>query len=304
MKTIILSLILSIALATSLKAQQEPEVIQPTVSIDTIITHDKPTTVVTIDQPVEADTTIIRIGKKKITIIGDEDEDEDEGYESDEDEEYWYNGKFHKKNKPGRFNGHWEAIELGFNGFHEPDYSAYDNVPFMSLNQGKSMEVKVNFYELNIGLIKSYVGLVSGLGLSFNSYRFENPYTLRRGTTGVEAIPLETENLDKTKLAVSYLNVPLLFEFQIPVNQREGRIYVNAGVVGGVRIGSHTKVKYGDEKEKDRSGFHMNAFNYAATARVGYKDVGLFATYSLTPLFEDGKGPKLTPFTIGISFSN
>lgn len=306
MKTIILSLILTIVLATSLKAQQEPQVIQPTVSVDTIIIHDKPTTVVTIDQPVEADTTIIRIGKKKITIIGDEEEDEeeDEDYESNEDEEFWYNGKFHKKNKPGRFNGHWEAIELGFNGFYEPDYSAYDHVPFMSLNQGKSMEVKVNFYELNIGLIKSYVGLVSGLGLSFNSYRFENPYTLRRGPAGVEAIPLETENLDKTKLAVSYLNVPLLFEFQIPVNQREGRIYVNAGVVGGVRIGSHTKVKYGDEKEKDRSGFHMNAFNYAATARVGYKDVGLFATYSLTPLFEDGKGPKLTPFTIGISFSN
>lgn len=113
---------------------------------------------------------------------------------------------------------------------------------------------------------------------------------------------LETENLSKTKLAVSYLEVPLLFEFQIPVNQREGRLYVNAGVIGGVKIGSHTKVKYGDNKEKDRSGFNMNAFKYAATARVGYKDLGFFATYSLTPLFETGMGPELTPFTIGISF--
>jgi hypothetical protein len=115
---------------------------------------------------------------------------------------------------------------------------------------------------------------------------------------------LEYEDLSKTKLAVSYLKVPLLLEFQIPVNQRTGRLYINAGVVGGVRIGSHTKVKHGDIKDKDRSGFYMNAFNYAATARVGYKDIGLFATYSMTPLFETGKGPALTPFTIGISFSN
>ena len=98
--------------------------------------------------------------------------------------------------------------------------------------------------------------------------------------------------------------MPLLFEFQIPVNQHEGRVYVNAGVIGGVRIGSHTKVKHGDIKDKVRSGFNMNAFNYAATARVGYKDVGFFATYSMTPLFETGQGPDLTPFSIGISFSN
>lgn len=255
----------------------------------------------------EADTSVIRIGEKEIIVIDHDDEDEE--YENDEmeeedDDDHWYNGREHKKDRSGRFNGHWEAIELGFNGFHEEDYSAYGGNEFMALDQGKSMEVKINFYELNIGLIKSYVGLVSGMGLSFNSYRFENPYTLRRGDAGVEAIALETENLDKTKLAISYLNVPLLFEFQIPVNQREGRVYVNAGVVGGVKIGSHTKVKYGDDKQKDRSSFHMNPFNYAATARVGYKDMGFFASYSLTPLFEDGKGPELTPFTIGISFSN
>jgi len=63
-------------------------------------------------------------------------------------------------------------------------------------------------------------------------------------------------------------------------------------------------VKHGGTKDKDRSSFNINAFEYAATARVGYKDVGLFATYSLTPLFESGKGPELTPFSIGISFGN
>jgi hypothetical protein len=153
-------------------------------------------------------------------------------------------------------------------------------------------------------LAKNYVGLVSGMGLSFNNYRFQNPFTLKREQNMTTPIALDPENLSKTKLAVSYLTVPLLLEFQIPVNNNEGRLFINGGIVGGVKIGSHTKVKYGDNKEKDRSGFNLNSFNYAATARIGYKDICLFAKYSLTPLFEDDKGPDLTPFTIGISFLN
>lgn len=295
MKTIICTLIAA-AIATSLRAQEQPADVKTVVESEPVImTSD------TIETSQDADTAIIRIGKKEIKVI---DHDQDDMDEDDEKDNYKWCYDTRKHDRPGKFNGHWEAVELGFNGFDKPDYSMYDVSDFMSLNQGKSMEVNVNFYELNIGLVKSYVGLVSGMGLSFNSYRFENPYTIAKGAERTEPVALNFEDLSKTKLAVSTLKVPLLLEFQIPVNQHEGRLYVNAGVVGGVRIGSHTKVKHGDTKDKDRSSFNMNSFSYAATARVGYKDMGLFATYNLTPLFETGKGPELTPFTIGISFSN
>ncbi len=95
-----------------------------------------------------------------------------------------------------------------------------------------------------------------------------------------------------------------MLECQIPVNDNEGRLYISGGLIGGVKIGSHTKVKHGDTKDKDRSGFYINSFKYEATARIGYKGIALFANYSLNPLFEDGKGPKLTPFTVGISFTD
>lgn len=294
MKTIFLTL-LAAAFCMNLKAQEAPTAVTaPHVVIEPVVVEVDPVMVIdTIVVEIDMDTTEIEIVEEDIEEI-------EHDHEFDFD---WCSDK-HRKNRIGKFTGHWEGVELGINGFDKPDYTMYNGNEFMALDQGKSMEVDLNFYQLNIGLYKSYMGLVSGMGLSFNSYRFEEPYTFVRETQRIEPVLLDTENLSKTKLAVSYLQVPLLLEFQVPVNQNEGRLYIQAGVVGGIKIGSHTKVKYGDDKEKDRSGFHLNAFKYAATARIGYKDIGLFGSYSLTPLFESGKGPELTPFTIGISFLN
>jgi hypothetical protein len=288
MKTIIFSSILIVALSLNSVAQENSADAKLfTISSDLILPGD------TVTPSSDKDTTIVLIGKKDVKVVHNE----------NGTEILWGKDK-NKKDKKDGFNGHWEGVEFGFNGFDKPDYSMYNSIPqdFMALNQGKSVEFNLNFYELNIGLAKNYVGLVSGMGLSFNSYRFDNPFTLEKTANRTEPVLLNSENLAKTKLAVSYINVPLLLEFQIPVNEKKDRLFINAGLVGGVKIGSHTKVKYGDNKEKVRSGFNMNSFKYAAAARIGYKDVSLFATYSLTPLFQTGKGPELTPFSIGISF--
>ncbi len=288
MKPFILTLTALSILTLNLRAQQSPADV-----ISAVPVVEKVSPVDTIIKSVDSDTSIVRIGKKDVKVI-----DHKSGTEI-----IWGKDKHHRHD-PDRFDGHWEGIEFGFNGFDKEDYSMYNSADkdFMSLNQGKSIEFNLNFYELNIGLAKNYVGLVSGMGFSFNNYRFDNDYTIAKGATRTEPVALDPNNLSKTKLAVSYLNVPVLLEFQIPVNHNEGRLFINGGIIGGVKIGSHTKVKYGDKKDKDRSGFNLNSFNYAATARIGYKDISLFAKYNLTPLFQTGKGPDLTPFTIGISF--
>ncbi|HLN73980.1 MAG TPA: outer membrane beta-barrel protein [Prolixibacteraceae bacterium] len=292
MKTIICTLIAA-ALTTTLNAQQSADPGNEKKDLVTVASND---TIVETSQ--DADTSIIRIGKKEIRVI-----DRDKKHHEDGGDNYKWCYDTHKKDRQGKFDGHWHGIEIGRNNFDQADYSSYDGNEFMSLVPGKSTEVSINFSELNVPLIRSYVGLVTGMGLTFNSYRFENPITLVRGPRMVEPITLDYVDLSKSKLTVSYLKVPLLLEFQVPVSDHEGRLFVNAGLVGGMKLGSHTKIKHGDTKDKNRSGFYLNNFNYAATARVGYKDIGVFANYSLTPLFEKGKGPELTPYTIGLSFN-
>ena len=54
-------------------------------------------------------------------------------------------------------------------------------------------------------------------------------------------------------------------------------------------------------KEKDKQSFNTNPFRVSATVRGGVGWFNVFATYSLTPLFENGRGPELYPFTVGVT---
>ena len=247
----------------------------------------------------ENDTTIIRMGKKEIIIIETGKNKHVDIKRSEWEDDDWDKDFFKK------FDGHWASFDIGVNGFVDEDYSRYGGTSFMDLNQSKSLEVNINFLEYNIGFQKDKknIGMVTGMGLSYNNYRFDNPYTIKKVNGIIEPIPLGDE-VEKSKLAVTYLTVPLLLEFQIPVNDHSNKLFIAGGVVGGLNIGSHTKIKWDGKKEKERGGFNLNPFKYEAICKVGLNDISLYATYSLSPLFRDNKGPGLTPFTIGISFIN
>ncbi len=252
------------------------------------------------------DTTSIRVGRRNIEIVekGGKTDVTIHRIEKDEDDERkWKRGK--------HFNGHWAGFELGVNGLANEDYSLYGGtnhagLEFMELNQIKSIEVNLNFLEYSIVLGDKYTGLVTGMGFSMNNYRFDNDLTVIRGTDGIiePRYATEDEKIEKSKLTASYLTIPLLLEFQIPVNGRSNRLFISGGIVGGLNLGSHTKVKYDDSKEKDRGSFNINPFKCSATVRAGLKDISLYACYAFTPLFRNDKGPELFPFSIGISLIN
>jgi hypothetical protein len=130
-------------------------------------------------------------------------------------------------------------------------------------------------------------------------------------------------NMKVNKMVVSYLNVPLLFEYQTNRYRRLNSFHVALGVIAGVRIGSYTKQEYDNKEEtyslvdnygntvatfdvehytvRDRGSYHLSPFKVDAAFRVGWSHLNLFATYSLTPMFQKEQGPELYPFTVGIS---
>ena len=208
------------------------------------------------------------------------------------------------------FAGHWAGVDFGFNLFLHPDYSGY-STDFMKNDIFRSNTTNINFFQQSIGLQKNKntFGLVTGLGLQLQSYRLEKNTTIERQENGrIEPQTLSFDQNQKSKLSVVYLTLPVLAEFQVPVRHYKNRIYLSGGVYGGLRIGSHTKIKYRTEGKKEKlktpGHYSLQDFKYGIMLRAGYRWVNIFATCDLVPFFKENKGPELTPVTFGITLIN
>lgn len=241
----------------------------------------------------EKDTTKIKLGDMDITIVEDMDKKHD--WRMDDD----------RKGK--KFKGHWAGFEMGFNNFVDEDYSLSRNASnqFMDLNTSRSWNVNINFHQASFGLIGKNFGLVTGLGLEFNNYFFDGNNSITKDSLGnIQSLPYDSE-VSKSKLTATFLNMPVLLELQLGKGSRHKRINITAGIIGSVKLGSHTKVVYKEnrKKEKDSGDFNINPLRFGLTARLGYGNLQVFGNYYLTSFFEKDKAPELYPVSVGLAFS-
>ena len=209
-----------------------------------------------------------------------------------------------------KFRGNWSGIFLGINGLAQTDYSGYpeDARDFLDPELLRSYVFNINPLQFSIGLqrLRNTIGLVTGLGFEVQSWHLDNDHrTITKGPYRVEPVELTYDNPRKSKLISTYLTVPLLAEFQIPLKQYGNRIYFSAGVIAGARLSTHTRIKYTDNekdyKVKSSDDYYLRDFRYSATFKVGYRWINLFATYDLRPVFKEDKGPEVYPWSVGIA---
>jgi hypothetical protein len=246
------------------------------------------------------DTLSFRFGKKRYSIIKHHNPNSHDKYTTAVSD---WNG----------FRGHWSGFGLGINNFFTNSSDFELPTGFMELNERKSIEVNINLFQHSFGFTRN-VGVVTGLGLTYNNYRFENDITLMKSNGKVVVDNRYNNNnysVEKTKLTTCYLNVPLLLEYNTRIGRRT-RMHINAGLIGSLRIGSHTKVVYRNhtpgadndrKKAKDRGDFYLRPFKYSLYGQVGIGDFAIYGKYDMVSLFEDNKGPELIPFSAGIVFT-
>ncbi len=261
------------------------------------------------------DTTRLKIGNRGITVIEGSD-----GTTFEMDKFKNYGQKIEERvekevevprDKKSKFKAHWAGVEWGINNFVNSDFSMSldPESTFMDLRTSRSWNFNINFIEYGIPLGTPNFGLVTGMGLEFNNYHFtgNNNITLNDEDVVVEYLPdfLTNPRADvrKTKFQTTYLVAPLLLEGHIPAGKEH--IYISAGIVGGLKIGSKTKMVYeidgNKQKDKYKDDFNLSLLRYGFTARLGYQMLKVFATYYPTPLFENNKGPELYPFSLGLT---
>lgn len=229
---------------------------------------------------------------------------------------------------------YWSGLDLGVNTFLGSDGDADLDAAtdFMQVDHGKSRFFAINFMEQKIEFGSHHAGLLTGMGLEFTNYRLANNVQLQYNADSVYGLPIETPEFRKNKLRQIGLRVPLMLEFntkraKLPTEEEiiaaakdtlhvKGKgsafsfsnaknFHIAFGVVGSWYFDSMYKQKFsvdGDERKvRDKGDYQLLPYRAAAAVRVGYGSFNLFAEYALTPLFKEGKGPELTPFTVGIT---
>lgn len=261
---------------------------------------------------VEGDTTLVTVGRHTLIV-------------SDNGDVKW------KRCKREKFNGHWGGFDIGLNGYLTPDFNMnFDTKDdYLSLRMEKSINVNINIYEQNISLNKGKnIGLVTGIGLSWNNYRFSKPTYLTNDSSAIAGFYMDGVSVRKTKLTAMYITVPLFFEIQTKNERRINQFHFAAGVLAHARISTHTKIYFNEANKaytlhdpvsgnivatgvtptggsrnivKDFNSFHLAPFKFDVSVRFGYGIINLFATYSLNTMFQKNRGPELYPFTAGIT---
>ncbi len=203
----------------------------------------------------------------------------------------------------------WAGFELGLNSYldRSGSFSLPAGLDNWDLRQEKSVSAALNFYQKDIQFGKSNVWLFTGLGITWNNYRFDNNVHLAQGNV-TSALRDTSSSITylKSKLTMSYLTVPVMLEFFTSKNEKKA-FHLGAGAMLGLRIGSHTKQKIeidGDIKKlKAHESFNLNPFRYGFRVAVGYGKFNLFADYYASTLFKDNKGPVLYPVNAGITIA-
>jgi hypothetical protein len=228
------------------------------------------------------------------------------------------------------YNGHWAGVEIGIGGYVTPDFDMNFNpdYPYLNMNTARSVMVNLNPFDLNVNLYRNKIGFTTGLGFQISNYYFTGNYVMLKDSSTLVAYNVQDQqgyyvNMKVNKLVVSYLNIPLLFEFQTNRFRRLSSFHITLGVIGGVRIGSYTKQVYEDKEASyflvdengkqvasfdtehhtvhDRGAYHLSPFKVDAAFRIGWSHLNLFSTYSFTRMFQKDQGPEIYPFTVGLT---
>ena len=275
-------------------------------------------------EPLAGDT-IITLERKRIEVKDNGDRMKVRVYEVDEDgdsvddelifEGHYRDGQSYERRKHVKsinipvptwdkdFNPHWAGFGMGFANFADGSLHVND-VDGVSLRSGNSLEYNLNVLEKAFPFSRYRWAVVIGAGMRWSRYRIDTNEYFKEidGVTALRPAP-EGVTLKASKLNITSLTIPLLLEWQ--PKKRSSEFFLSAGVVGVIKTCSSSKIVYNDasgkkHKEKMDSGMNIRPVTMDFLFQAGWDWIGLYAKYSPIDLFENGKGPKVHPVSIGL----
>jgi hypothetical protein len=146
------------------------------------------------------------------------------------------------------------------------------------------------------------VSFAYALNYSFNSIHHNGDISYITDTVTSNlytTISESNSSFVRNKLTTHYLEIPLELRFR-KISKPKIRFYM--GFKAGVLMGIHTTRVTKETKYKQYRLKNSLPYRYGPTLKVGVGKINIYGFYSMTPLFEEGKGDALNQFSIGLSF--
>lgn len=215
-----------------------------------------------------------------------------------------------KRNSDSKRSSHMEPHYAGFGLAFSNLIDGNQLFPFQTSKQiplkaDQSTEWFINFIEHCYPIYRNRLGITTGLGMSWNTYRLDNnKHLVVNPTTGfTELQPAPTgDNYIYSRLKVVHLTIPVLLEWQPGIIRGS---FISAGVVAGVKTYSSYRVKFinssGDEiKRGEGRGLNTNPISLDLMAQAGIGNIGFFGKYGLVDVFQENKGYNVRSVSLGV----
>ncbi|MDY6122722.1 MAG: outer membrane beta-barrel protein [Porphyromonas sp.] len=154
---------------------------------------------------------------------------------------------------------------------------------------------------LNIGLrLGQHISISPSMNIEFNSIHFDDNHAYYQTPDKVELRPYDKGEYYKSRLHTTYLAFPVMLRYH---GGRTGAFRVGFGPEIKIRTASSSKVwesKHGTYR-KLGSDLFLNPIVFGLRGQLSYEGLGIYATYDITPMFQDGKGPNTNLLSVGLT---
>ena len=192
-------------------------------------------------------------------------------------------------------------------------YTQWSGMPDTFITKGLSKSINAYFLFDFPFKTNPKLSIALGAGIGTDHMLFARTYVgIKDNTTSIHFTnQSDTNHFKKTKLATAYLEVPVEFRFSSDPMTGKG-FKMALGIKVGLLVNAHTRNTKFENKAntiindyvmKESSKRFFNKSRISGMARIGYGNFSLYGSYQFTPLFKDGLGPEVRPFSIGLTLS-
>lgn len=189
----------------------------------------------------------------------------------------------------------YSGVDFGFLSLQNEKYP---------IKQAQSFSVRLNLMEYKKQLVENRFGVFSGISLGYQQIGFEDDFKFQKINDAVAMIPDSIDYL-KNQLRSFSISVPLMLEMNSK-NTFKNNVHLAVGAQFGYRYANSTYQKHLNGEatfiRKNSEDILVNPIQIESCIRVGYQNLTLFVSRSITPLFRANKfESEIYPLVIGIS---